>query len=455
MILIHNSLRKRLKRSATDLNAKRFNILSDIRKLSYANNDEIVNYQVTKLNEILNYAEKYVPFYANSFLGLTRDDVGRIAVRELSELHNIEVLTKNKIKLAKNNIVSIEKRPGCKWNASGGSTGEPLKVLQDAAYREHAQASFLLALAWRDVDPFDSVAKLWGAERDTYKGKKPLLNKIKDFVQNRLVLNSFVLNEATMDEYLRLFSNFSPEILVGYGNALEQLALHNENKFSSLYKFNKVHTGAGVLTDHMRANIERSFCCEIFDHYGTREVASIASECSAHDGLHVMVPHNIVEVVDRSGQPVKPGETGEVLVTTLNNYSMPLIRYRIGDLAMQSDFNLCTCGVNFPKIKKIIGRTNGVFRLQNGSMVSGEYFTHLMRLFPFVRRYQIIQQNLSEIDVLIESNTSNLLEKNRNELIQKIKLVMGNDCHVKIITCDHIPNGPNGKFQNTISKIMN
>ena len=105
-----------------------------------------------------------------------------------------------------------------------------------------------------------------------------------------------------------------------------------------------IMTSAGTLHPLMREKIETAFQCKVFNRYGSREVGDIASECEAHAGLHVFPSGNYIEIVDDQGHPVPNGEEGNILVTNLYNYAMPLIRYYIGDRGVLSRSDRCACG---------------------------------------------------------------------------------------------------------------
>ena len=97
-----------------------------------------------------------------------------------------------------------------------------------------------------------------------------------------------------------------------------------------------------------------------------------------------------------------PGETGEVVITDLNNYCMPFIRYRIGDLATASNGTTCSCGRGLPKIQHIQGRVQSIIIGANGNYIPGALFGHLFKDYYFcVKQYQVIQTQLSNITLII------------------------------------------------------
>ena len=105
-------------------------------------------------------------------------------------------------------------------------------------------------------------------------------------------------------------------------------------------------------------------------------LAHIACDCPERAGLHVFDWATYVEIVDASGRPVPPGDLGEVCVTLLTNFSMPLIRFRIGDTAVAAR-GPCPCGRPMPLLQSVAGRITEHFVRRDGTLVHGQYFAFM------------------------------------------------------------------------------
>lgn len=449
------SIQKKLNQLTSKTSKRRYSLAKEIESRQNLSRDELNNFQLSKLNLILTHASHTVPYYRQLFsdLGLIKNSV--VIFSDFSEIESIPILSKEIIKQQKEEMFSSEYIARRAYeNSSGGSTGEPVHVLQDGNYLENAQANFILVKSWRGIDAFDSTIALWGAERDTYKDKKPALDYIKDFFRNRMVLNCFRMSSVDMARYINVLNSNRPSLIVAYANAIYELALYAEENKIPVVPQHAIHTGAGMLHDYMRVKIKDVFNCEVYDHYGSREVGSIASECRMHQGLHILCEHTFVEVVDEAGVACAPGVEGEILVTTLNNFSMPLIRYRIGDLGIMSADLSCDCGVSYPKLSKITGRISGIFRNSNGDRISGQFFTHIFRYYDWIKHYQVIQKKIDFLIVYIVSNKErNVDQKDLKELEGRINLAMKQSCNVKFKFVDKIPETSTGKHLNTISEL--
>lgn len=425
----------------------------EIKKISHASKPENEKRQLEKLNKLLNHAYKNIPYYQKTFqaCGIVKNK--KIAIKDLLEFEKIPFLTKDVIRYEKEELHSndMEQRKVYK-NSSGGSTGEAVEFIQDESYRISNWANFYLVQSWRGATPYDRTIKIWGAERDIMMKKKSLKDILYDFSQNCLVFNTFKMSEDDMRQYIRRINIEKPKLIIAYVQSIYEFAKFAKENNIFVEKQNAIHTAAGTLYDYMRKVIEEVFQCHVFNHYGSREVGAIASECSEHDGLHIIMEHTLVEVINENGELCLPGEEGEIVVTTLNNLSMPLIRYKIGDVGVMKEYEPCKCGCNYPKLQKVIGRTTDIFHTKNGDSVDGEYFTHLFYFRENIKTFQVIQDTIDHITINIVKK-GNVSENVLLDIENKIKLVMGEDCQVTFNFVKSIPKTKTGKYLYTISKV--
>jgi phenylacetate-CoA ligase len=163
-----------------------------------------------------------------------------------------------------------------------------------------------------------------------------------------------------------------------------------------------------------------------------------------------------VEILNQNGAPTAPGEVGEIVVTLLTNYAMPLIRYRIGDMGMWAD-EPCTCGRVWPLLMEITGRTTDNFVTRGGALIYGGFFRQLLFYQDWIKNYQIIQEDYNNINinVVLRNNNDSLrpYEDKVSEIKKKITYVMGEDCNIKFNLVKDLEPTPSGKYRYTISKI--
>lgn len=121
-------------------------------------------------------------------------------------------------------------------------------------------------------------------------------------------------------------------------------------------------------------------------------------------------------------------EGGKVIVTNMNNYSMPLIRYEIGDRAVKVN-DRCSCGALLPVIGKITGVVTDHFLKKDGILIHGMYFTHLFYLKDWIDAFQIIQKDFINIKIRIVLKEKKL-ESEKSNIEDKIRQVMGGQVHI-------------------------
>jgi phenylacetate-CoA ligase len=214
----------------------------------------------------------------------------------------------------------------------------------------------------------------------------------------KAVVNSFDLTPDRMtDRVIDLLERLRPRVVVGFSHALYEIARRLVENGIPVRPPCGVVAAAEKLYPHQRNVIERGFGAPVYDRYGCREVMIIGAECPEHAGLHVAVDNLYVEFV-RDGIPCKPGEAGDVLLTDLHNYGMPLIRYRVGDVGSWNG-EPCRCGRGLPLMNALEGRTLDFIRTPSGRLVSGAFFPHFLKDFPTVRAFQVLQERLEAVTV--------------------------------------------------------
>lgn len=441
------------------LNTKERDVIQkyhEIKGRPYDSIEDNYSRQLDKLNKLLNHSFKHVPYYKKIFLNADIVKNGRICLESIEELSKLDFLSKDIIRKEKAEMYSddINRRKSYK-NSSGGSTGEPVIFLQDRFFLVNNHANFHIVKSWRGAGLYDSAILLWGAERDTFKGVKSLKDKVKDFILNIIRLNTFTLDEINIKRYIEVLNKNKPTLIIAYIQSIYEIAKFVKIKKIKVEKQNAIHAAAGTVHDFMKDEVEDVFKCKLFNHYGSREIGSIASECSTNDGLHILMENVLVELVGKDGNICNFGEEGEIVVTTLNNFSMPLIRYKIGDIGIMKRHEKCGCGCSYPKFQKVVGRKTELFKTILGSIVMPEYFIHLIGVVcnpGSIKMFQVVQEKLDLIVVKIVKDgeiSKNIL----SEIEDKIKIVMGDDCCVEFKFVDNIPKTKTGKYLYTFSNV--
>ena len=425
--------------------------LAEYEKTQWYSSEEIREYQREQLEKFLRHAFQHVAYYREIMqeFGVVRN--GNII---LGQFTNLPFLTKSILRKHAEELKSddLDRRNWYK-DTSGGSTGEPVTFIQDNEYRERSIAKTILEDKIAGKDLCEPEIKLWGSERDLFQGTVGLRATVGNFIRNQKFLNAFKMSQDNMKNYIEQINAMRPQLVLAYAQSAYELARFSLEQSLPIKPVGAVMTSAGTLYPFMRETISEAFHAPVFNRYGSREVGSIATECDAHLGLHVNMEAQLVEIINGQGKPCLPGQEGEIVITLLTNYAMPLIRYRIGDMGIRADKE-CTCGRGAYLLKTVTGRTVDIFLTKEGEKVDGEYFTHLIYFKDWVQQFQFIQEELELIKVKIQANgeppTNNL-----KEIEEKIRFVMGQSCRVEFEFVDDIPPYSSGKYRYTISKVYN
>ncbi len=451
MIPLNNSIFKSF--IALDfIRKKRFAFFKTLQKLKYSQyypEDKLKEIQIRKLKQLVQYSYENVPYYHRLF---KQNGVHPNDIKSLEDLKKIPVLTKKKIQNNMDKMISIKKsRNNLLKNYTGGSTGKPLTFYQCYNYLNYAQAGKILA--WYIIPGFDygtRTALLWSAHRDI-RSNQSLLYQIKKYLDGTVTMNANKINDIKLEIFIKYIDKFKPFILRGYPSILCYLAKYIDKHQIDIPDISCVITTAEVLHEDQREKLAKVFKCHILNSYGCREVSQIAMECPKHNGLHVMMENQIVELLD-TNEDVVPTEIGSVVVTNLNNYGMPFIRYEVEDMARRSSIDKCGCNRGLSLIDNIIGREKGFIITPNGNNIYFGYFEMKFYGFPGVEEYQVIQEELDKIVILVVGDIDRSKDK-MEELRKEMMTELGEHIQIEVEYVDQIKRSDTGKYQRVISKV--
>ena len=416
----------------------------------YLSIDNLKKIQMSMLEEVLLHSYDNVPYYTHV---LEKAEVIVDGTVNFDNFPNIPFLTKDIIRKHFDDLKCkyLDKR---KWyiNTSGGSTGEPVKFIQDDVVWDSGMAGKWFFSTFTGKYPGDPEIKLWGSERDILKGSIGTKAKSQNFILNRHLLNSFNMSEENLAKYVEVINNTKPVLIEAYVQSIYELSKFIVNNELQIYSPKGIITSAGTLYPDQKKFIEDVFNTKVYNRYGSREVGDMACSCEKDKGLHLNIFNHYIEILNDKLEPCKPGEIGQIYVTTLNNYVMPLIRYQIGDLAVPAENEQCSCGRGLPSIKKVVGRDVNIFKTKDGTLIDGEYFTHLIYFKDWIQKFQVVQKqfDLIKLHVVLNDEKS---ESDMKEIVDKIKIVMGQDCKVVFEFVDDIEPLKSGKYLYTISEV--
>ncbi|MFZ6020887.1 MAG: hypothetical protein ACOYXO_14870 [Chloroflexota bacterium] len=400
-----------------------------------------------RLIKLLYHAKCYVPYYAEII-----QKMGDSFYQDpFSYLANFPILTKNILRNQFDRITSTN-LPQRKWklNTSGGSTGEPVCVVQDAEFQTTSRAISLLFSKIIGKELGEPEVYLWGSERDIQQGSQKWTAVLSNHITNTEFINAFRMSPSTLMKFAEVIRKNRLSLIVAYAESIYEAALFFEQNQIKVPPPKAIITSAGTLFPYMRQKIKQVFQCEVYNHYGSRETGAIACELPNQNGLWVAPWGNYLEIVDEALKPVIEETRGEILITCLSNFAMPLIRYQIGDVGTLKNpsGNHAT-----QTLLSLDGRINQLFQLSDGTMINPGYFEFLLYFKKWIRKFQVIQKDYSTLIFRFVSNDNLPHEEDLEEIQQKTRAFMGLDCQVIFEFVDELPPSPSGKFLYMYSEI--
>ncbi|AHX13336.1 polysaccharide biosynthesis protein [Dyella jiangningensis] len=422
--------------------------LADYERDQWLAPEKIMALQWTRLKQLLVHCEREVPFYQRRWreLGISVADI-----RNLDDYARLPPLTKADIRHHFEDLKAASWRDRLLYKATGGSTGEPLRFGYTRESNDRRTAVMWRGYGWAGSRMGRRTLYLWAG---MVGGKPVRAQQIKDRLYNRVfartMLDSFQLSEATLADYAEAVDRYRPEIIVSYVGPLMRLAQWMLDNNRTIHRPQAILGAAEALHEFQRTLIEEAFGCPVYNTYGCREVMLIAAECAQRQGLHVNADHLVVELIGPQGL-VQTGQPGEVAITDLFNYGMPLLRYVNGDLATAVN-GACSCGRGLPLLSRVDGRVLDAIRTVDGRCLPGEFFPHLLKDIPGIERFQVIQRRLDRLDLSIVRGTNfddSAIEVIRYETSKVLGEQISLDCHF----VDDIPLTRSGKRRVTVSEL--
>lgn len=407
--------------------------------------EELRRLQLAQLVRMVHHAVQTVPFYQDLFhaRGLKASDI-----RTFEDFAGLPVLSKQDLRESLPRMLSSAPNASRRVdNATGGSTGEPVRFYQDMDVFEAMQGSFMLGLSFAGWKPSDMIVNIWGNPRDTGSARPSV--SLKQWLSGSTTLSAYRYGRTEMDDWLDVLARFHRVFVYGYVSVLSDLAEHILASGRPPLSVCAVMTSAEKLHDHQRALIAQAFGCRVHDQYGSREVPCIAVECE-HGGMHLLTHSAYVEFLPEAGSEMK-----RLVVTGLTNRTMPLLRYEIGDYATPLSHS-CPCGRGFPLIRMDIGRIYDFMLASGGSKVHGAYFVKIIKGIEGVLSFQFRQSVPGEVELLVKckEDVSEASMAQLNALPQCVASDHGGEIRLRVRFVPEIPRTIGGKHRYIVCEVQ-
>ncbi|HET7294250.1 MAG TPA: glycosyltransferase [Vicinamibacteria bacterium] len=422
----------------------------DLKRSQWLSTAKIRELQEERLRRLVDHAYRHVPYHRERMdaRGLRPSDV-----RGLDDLPKLPLLTKDEVRenlffdlLSDNHDYRLVQRI-----TTSGSTGEPFVCFADRSQLEMRWAATLRSMEWTGYRFGDRQARLWH-QTIGMSWSQVVRERLDALFNRRIFIPAFEMSEADVARALSRIERHRPDLIDGYAECFNYLAGHLKGRMAAVRPKGMI-SSAQVLPDESRAAIEAAFHTKVFDKYGSREFSGIAYECEAHAGHHVVAESYVVEVL-KDGRRALPGETGEVVITDLNNLCMPFLRYRIGDLAVAMDpLEPCPCGRGLPRLGRIEGRIQSMIVGAEGRVVPGSLFLHMFKDYDWMlRHFQVAQERPGEVRLKVVKGPR--FEAAAFEaLLEELRRYLGRGCRIDVDFVDEIPMVRTGKRPTSLSSV--
>ena len=400
---------------------------------------DIKKHQNKQLKYQLLYAQKYLLKYKN-----IKIDTSKTA-EEILKL--FPILNKNDLRSNPLSLQVKTKQKNFKIYSSG-STGVSTWVSMDS--------SDLMSIQSLSIHLWELCGYKLGEPivQTGMSPKRSRLKKLKDIFFRVYYISAFSLSDKDLKSICFKLSMKKNCSLVGYPSSLNIIAeyvIENNIKLRL-----KTVIGFGdKLFDHYKNNIQQAFGCKIHETYGSSEGFQIGFQ-SDLDYMYLYTPQVYMELLDDNNNPVKDGEIGNVVVTRLDNKNMPLIRYKLGDLAVMLPRNKYPANrkYNFPLIEKVIGRNTDIVLLPDNRKLIVHSFTGIFEYIQEIKQFKIIQKDRKSILVQYVPDEDFTKEVLTIVKVKLQKIIMNDDFKIMFEEVSKIKGTKSGKPQIIESHIV-
>lgn len=422
-------------------------LLRELERTQWWEQSKIEALQVERLRDFLAAASTSVPYYGKVFAAAGFDPA---RVDSISDLRRLPFLTKAIVRDSTEDLKSNSAGPLVRYS-TGGSSGEPLVFYMGLGRINHDVAAKWRATRWWGVDIGDVEIVLWGSPIEI--GRQDRLRAIRDRLFRSHLLPAFQMSAAQLDHYLDEIRRLRPKMLFGYASALALLASHARTRQRRMdgLGVQVTFTTGETLYPQQREVLEDVFGAPVANGYGSRDAGFIAHQCPK-GSMHISSEHIVVELIDGGGQPVAPGESGEVVVTHLGTGDFPFIRYRTGDIAVMGT-SACACGRGLPVFERVFGRSTDFIRTSDGNVMHALALIYEIREKPGVQAFKFIQAEDLSLELQLVASPELTLDEEA-AIRRGLERRMGPRSQVTVRRVAEILPESSGKYRYVVSRAV-
>ena len=402
-------------------------------------------YRDGKLRSLIAHCYENVKYYRDI---MDREKLKPGDIQSAADLAKLPALTKDKVRAHRSELMALNiNQMKISWAKTGGTTGEPMRICRNAESIAWATMCYERGLQWGGLGPDVPRIRLFGGSLGI--DKKSFIQNLGTMIRRDLFLPAFELRADTASTFFSKIHRSQYRFLIGYASAIYRLAMLAEEKNQNI-QFNAVFPTAELLLPEWDETIRKVFKCHVLPYYGSGEVGSLGYSRLDSNGYFIPGEHVIIEVLQKDGSMKLSGDGGFV-ITDLDNYAMPIIRYVNGDAGRISEFS--DGPLPFNRIERLDGRYNSFLLTDTGDLISGVIGTHIFRHVPSVRTYRIIQETPRDITINIVPELS-YSTTDESLILDLFAKHLGAGIKIAIQKVSHIEAPPSGKSVFVINKCL-
>jgi phenylacetate-CoA ligase len=408
---------------------------------------ELRDRQNANLRKLVSHAYHTVPYYRELFRKLKLTPADIVTSHDLAK---IPVLDKATLRREGPRLRSEGfPRHHTRTAPTSGTSGMPLTIFLSQNCHEREYAFQDMHYSWAGFNRGEPLATFTGTMSVPARQDRPPFWRTNR-AANQIIFSARHMSAETLPFYAAALSAMRPALINGYPSAIFLLARFLDEHQQHGIRPKAVFTSSETLQDFQRTTITKAFGCPVFNWYGNTECVAHTTECEC-GGQHNQLLHSVLEVVDNAGNPTRDGQAGHVIGTGLDNWAMPLIRYRVGDVAITTS-RKCPCGRGYPLIENITGRIEDYIVTPEKRHVPAVALTHVFTESPGVREAQLIQERVDLLRVqIVQAETYSGADRRNAE--RQLRLRLGNSMRFQIEVVPEIPLQESGKRRYFISRL--
>jgi len=419
---------------------RKFSIFYEsFKKSEFSSSEDIKSLQLEKLKRLITHAYQTVPYYKEIFdsNGFKPGDL-----KILDDIKQIPILSKEQLKNNYSSLISSSYNPSHLTEyATGGSSGKPTTFLLTKEQYDSRTAISFKAYQMAGWDFMKKTLFLSGAPIESSNADK-VKGKLKSVLMRQNTISTFDLNEKKLYDICRFIKRKTPSVIFGYVSSLLLIAQYIEaNKIK--VRIPTIIQMAEMIYPDQIEYVENILNGKFYKHYGARDAIAMGMECFRRNGLHANMDTLLIEIVQNNKETIE--EDGEVFITDLYSFGMPLIRYQIGDVGKWKK-PLCSCGRAAPLFEITQGRKTNIISTKDGTYMTGLFIPHLFKeLSNKINQYQVVQPNIESLIIKIVKR-SGYGDADEVYLFNKLRKILGRDIDIKFEYPNNIAPEPSGKY---------